>query len=402
MTRRGRTVAIAGLWSLVLGCGSGDDAGTQLVATVAEPPGANCAAGGFVVQVGTDNDGNGELDAGEITSTEYVCGSVTTGAIVRVDEEAPGANCAGGGVAVHSGIDDDADGVLDDDEIDDTGYVCEDSATGIDGVVFGDVGIGEAADADRLVGVRRVTGSITVEGAEVTSIDLGTLEEVGGSIIVRQSGLTSLAAPVLEQAGSLWVYDVGAEGGVQEISMPSLRVLWGLFLVEDELANIDLPALERVGSAHFGGDIDIFSEALIDLSFPSLWYVSDDWQVSIPSVESVSAPALETIGALTFVEASSLVALDFSALERARFVQVDRCTVLDEISGFPTLREVEGLGIARNPQLTEIAFPALMTAVELGVINNPFLPTCQATALAIQSNATDVTISGNDDDGTCN
>jgi hypothetical protein len=46
---------------------------TELVAVEAEPAGANCAEGGTRIDTGVDADGDGELDADEVDSTEYLC-----------------------------------------------------------------------------------------------------------------------------------------------------------------------------------------------------------------------------------------------------------------------------------------------------------------------------------------
>ena len=56
-----------------LGGGSGSNGKNALVKTTAETAGANCTTGGIKVESGLDSDGNGTLDAGEITSTRYVC-----------------------------------------------------------------------------------------------------------------------------------------------------------------------------------------------------------------------------------------------------------------------------------------------------------------------------------------
>lgn len=55
------------------GGGSGSNGKNALVKTTAETAGANCTTGGIKVDSGLDTDGNGTLDAGEITSTRYVC-----------------------------------------------------------------------------------------------------------------------------------------------------------------------------------------------------------------------------------------------------------------------------------------------------------------------------------------
>jgi hypothetical protein len=39
----------------------------------AEPAGVNCAYGGTKVQAGLDTSGDGALQAGEVTSTFYLC-----------------------------------------------------------------------------------------------------------------------------------------------------------------------------------------------------------------------------------------------------------------------------------------------------------------------------------------
>ena len=45
----------------------------ELLNVVAEPAGPNCATGGEAIQTGTDNNGDGKLEASEVTSTQYVC-----------------------------------------------------------------------------------------------------------------------------------------------------------------------------------------------------------------------------------------------------------------------------------------------------------------------------------------
>ncbi|RAJ16039.1 DUF7151 family protein [Arenibacter echinorum] len=44
-----------------------------LIKTLVEQPGENCSNGGFSVQSGLDVNANGALDTNEVTSTEYLC-----------------------------------------------------------------------------------------------------------------------------------------------------------------------------------------------------------------------------------------------------------------------------------------------------------------------------------------
>lgn len=121
--------------------GAGGDAGVSvasLVRTSVEAAGANCAAGGQRLEFGLDANGNGALDAGEVTSTAYVCngaGGATgnTGApgarsLVSITAEPAGTNCANGGRRVQSGLDTNGDNTLQAVEVTQTSYVCDGAA----------------------------------------------------------------------------------------------------------------------------------------------------------------------------------------------------------------------------------------------------------------------------------
>lgn len=100
----------------------------SLVLVDAEAPGATCTAGGRRVRSGLDTDGDGVLDPGEVLQTAYVCHGVTGAAgreslISQVSEPA-GATCPFGGVLLRSGLDLDADGVLDPGEVTATNALC--------------------------------------------------------------------------------------------------------------------------------------------------------------------------------------------------------------------------------------------------------------------------------------
>lgn len=106
------------------GAGANAEA-SALVATSDEPAGDNCEFGGTRIDVGADTDGDTVLDTSEITSTRYVCGGAAgASALVSVAAEPPGESCVRGGVRIDSGLDEDGDGELEADEIDDTSFVC--------------------------------------------------------------------------------------------------------------------------------------------------------------------------------------------------------------------------------------------------------------------------------------
>jgi hypothetical protein len=90
------------------------------------------------VESGLDLDRDGTLDPDEVTQAEVVCnggsdagsgsipGQGTSGAtaLVEVEDQLPGEQCATGGKRIDSGLDADADGALDRSEVTDTDYVC--------------------------------------------------------------------------------------------------------------------------------------------------------------------------------------------------------------------------------------------------------------------------------------
>ncbi len=112
----------------------------SLVRTDPEPAGSNCASGGVAVKSGLDTNSDGTLQNSEVTSTSYVCNGAagqagatgptgpagTSGlqALVSLVPEPPGTNCPTGGTAVKSGIDANANGILEASEVTATQYVC--------------------------------------------------------------------------------------------------------------------------------------------------------------------------------------------------------------------------------------------------------------------------------------
>ena len=127
----------------------GMDGLQSLINISTEVPGANCAEGGKLIQSGVDLNTNGLLESGEVEQSAFLCngedgldglngsdgqdgtngqdgadGQDGLNSLVSYADEPAGANCAAGGVAVNTGLDTDADNVLDTAEIQSTTYVC--------------------------------------------------------------------------------------------------------------------------------------------------------------------------------------------------------------------------------------------------------------------------------------
>lgn len=103
----------------------GETGTDSLIKTTSENPGVNCENGGLKIEVGLDNNSNGSLDSDEIKSTNYVCnGNNGNNSLTSVTNDPIGTNCENGGVKIDTGIDINSDGILNDNEITSTSYVC--------------------------------------------------------------------------------------------------------------------------------------------------------------------------------------------------------------------------------------------------------------------------------------
>lgn len=119
---------------LLAGCSGEQQEGldAQELTRVAEAgEGSACENGGVVIASGSDENKDGKLDDDEVKDERVVCNGESlpdpgkAGALRRVDALADGSDeCPAGGVAIHSGVDDNRDRELADKEIDDTQIVC--------------------------------------------------------------------------------------------------------------------------------------------------------------------------------------------------------------------------------------------------------------------------------------
>lgn len=113
---------------------------TTLVLVTSESAGTNCPTGGKKIAAGQDANSNAVLDAGEVSSTAYVCNGTngTNGAngtngsnganglssLTSIVPEPAGAMCTYGGSKVSNGMDSNANSVLDAAEVTASNYVC--------------------------------------------------------------------------------------------------------------------------------------------------------------------------------------------------------------------------------------------------------------------------------------
>lgn len=107
----------------------------SLITTETLSPGEECRKGGFILNSGQDLNGNNVLDLDEVTSSEVVCDGVD-GLNFLYDIEINDTNCSNGGLTIESGLDLNSNGQLDSDEVLNSNLLCngKDGLNGVDGV----------------------------------------------------------------------------------------------------------------------------------------------------------------------------------------------------------------------------------------------------------------------------
>lgn len=253
--------------------------------------------------------------------------------LVRIDEEPAGPSCIAGGTAVHTGLDDDGDGTLDEEEIDATERVCGAS-------LVGDYTVARVEDLAALDGIRVITGTLTISAELATVVSLPDLAYVGGSIEARSAyGLDQLELPALAQVGG--DFNMDSAPGLRSFSLPSLERVGGALKLAylNQLAAVELPALTEVGvRVEPGVDaITVNAEALTALEMPSLRR-SGGIYLRGRAIERIAFPALSEAGGFELYDGLAVQALELPALREVR-------------------RDLHLWGVAA----AEIALPSLMT-----------------------------------------
>lgn len=123
------TVFIIVTLTLVACKQEGLNGSTSLIDIQSEPVGNNCNSGGLKIISGIDLNNNGILDMDEIDETKYICNgqSGSDGILTLMDilPEPAGENCYNGGYKIISGLDMNQNSNLDENEIQNTEYLCQ-------------------------------------------------------------------------------------------------------------------------------------------------------------------------------------------------------------------------------------------------------------------------------------
>ena len=181
----------------------------------AEVAGPACATGGTRVDGGADTNANGQLDVAEVTSTRYLCngiagsgGGAAMASLVTVTAEAPGSACLAGGRRLDTGLDSNGNGVLDAAELRSSGFVCV-GTTGAAGSA-GASSLVALADAGSACaqGGRQVSSGLdsnangVLDPAEVASVERVCNGSVGSTGVAGAAGRNALIALHSEAPGA--------------------------------------------------------------------------------------------------------------------------------------------------------------------------------------------------------
>ena len=133
----------------------GPEGKPSLIDLISEAPSINCPSGGYKIITGVDLNSNGILEEQEIQNTKYICHGDGRNSLMSVLTESQGENCPAGGYKIIAGLDLNSNSVLDSVEVQHTEFICH-----------GDVGHNsitsvspeEAGEICPLGGVKIITG----------------------------------------------------------------------------------------------------------------------------------------------------------------------------------------------------------------------------------------------------
>ncbi|MBS2021247.1 MAG: C-type lectin domain-containing protein [Deltaproteobacteria bacterium] len=319
--------------SLVLvslfGCGGTVAAtGNQLVRFAAEAPGAHCAQGGVAIETGRDENADGTLQDGEVDAalTTYVCNGAT-GPSGPAGSNGHGLDSlltatpepAGANCAFGGERIDVGIDTNDDGKLETPEITQTTFVCNRDPLLdvhVGDMYIDRAEDLARFVGVRVIGGDLRVRGALGSTLSLPQLEHIAGNLVIDGDAF---------------------DNGGEPQSIPGLTT-------------VSLPNLVTVVKVNVSGQHE-----LTTLSLPSLTTASEVLLNDLPVLSAVSLPQLTGVLSGT--------------------LQLDRLTLVTQLS-LPKVTEADGLVLYANPALATLDLPALTKIHTLFDVHQTKLDRC--------------------------
>ncbi|MBW2278380.1 MAG: hypothetical protein JRF63_12875, partial [Deltaproteobacteria bacterium] len=179
-------------------------------------------------------------------------------------------------------------------------------------VIEGDVTVANAEDLEKIAGATRITGSLKVKRAAITSLHMPRLVEIGGRLAVQKNKtLTEVLLPALVEVGGKADHEVIIEHNFALESLVLGRLesaADGLIVRQNpKLARVELGSLSRVG--RFGVELES-NDGVRSLDLPALTATPRLHVVSCYRLEKLGIAALEKVGAVTIRANPSLKEID--------------------------------------------------------------------------------------------
>jgi hypothetical protein len=235
-------------------CGDGLAATGPVVTRVEPASAAQCPSGGSVVSSGLDTNANAVLDDVETVTQTVLCNDPPAQpppvVVVRIVAEPIGANCADGGAAVQSGPDRNRNGQLDDNEVAHTDYLCGDTAL-LTRLVPEPVGAHCVAGGLALRIGRDLDGDHELDDGEVERTEYECGDILSRNIAIHSQADALAIAHIRVIQGSLRISDppAGPDGSFEAIVLPDLEQVRDELTVSVKLATrLSLPKLQMVGA----------------------------------------------------------------------------------------------------------------------------------------------------------
>ncbi|MCE9670704.1 hypothetical protein LY474_23125 [Myxococcus stipitatus] len=264
-----------------------------------EPPGGHCELGGTAVQSGHDANGNGDLDDGEVLTTEYVCAQPPPDVLVTYAQLPPGETCPQGGQTIRAGTDEDGDGALSPGEVDREINACMEKAPFLMRAYAPWPQYGSCVNGTQML----VQAGVDLDEDRALDPDEVRASRYlcGQASKIRFAWKTTTASEHCSTEGfsvDAWVDENGDEQMAQGEPQIALHVCRGSTLYDGVYVvrgPADLAALRSI--THLRGTLVVNSPDMEKLDLPSLWSI--DGSLSIirsPYLTSVALPALRYVG----------------------------------------------------------------------------------------------------------
>lgn len=319
------------------------------------------------------------------------CGSTQVAddldSIVRVDSEPAGEHCSAGGVAIHTGFDDDRDGYLDDAEIDSTQYACNAiSDVQCDGgmQLAETVIVSEPADFDRLANINCIDGDLLIVGTELEALpDIAVKVVTGNVALIGNANLASTHGLALREIGGTLVIQgnaaladldgvggITAAFGISILGNDNLVHLHGLegftnldtsVSIANNASLVDLDGLNNLTTTKRPFTIRS-NPMLVNLDALGSWRSASSLEFSgNGALESITLPQLAKVDFRSLYNSNvALRSISLPALTATGdFIQLDNNAALVSISA-PSLLTLGGILATNDLALTSISMPELV------------------------------------------